>query len=81
MQPDVMWAWMGLNQPTESWAQEEAQATVSPGRQVVVLRTPRCKAEDGQRGPGGEAVQLEGLPASEREAAGCTAERDPALAG
>lgn len=77
----MMWAWMGLNQPTESWAQEEAQATVSPGRQVVVLRTARCKAEDGQRGPGGEAVQLEGLPASEREAAGCTAERDPALAG
>ena len=53
MQPDVMWVWMGLHQPSENWAQEDAQATVSPGRQVAVLRTPRCKAEDGQRSLGG----------------------------
>lgn len=36
----MMWVWMGLNQPSESWAQEDAQATVPACRQVLVLRTP-----------------------------------------
>lgn len=67
---------MGLNQPTESWAQEEAQATVSPGRQAECCAPPDARQKSGSTarvgaGGGGSAVRAD-FQRSEREAAGCT---------